>query len=436
MKRATHILTGETVAIKIMDKRNLGKDLPRIRREILALKQLHHAFISRLYQVIETETKFYLVVEYCPGGELFDYIVDRNRLTDKEARKYMRQLLSALGYIHSMGYCHRDLKPENILLTKGGGCIKLIDFGLCAKFHSENKIASNNGKLKTQISILDLNQGEITDCVLLKSACGSPAYAAPELINGNPYRGDKVDIWSSGVILYALLVGQLPFDVNDSNNTKLLYQRIKSGKYNVPSFILPKAANYIAKILKTNPNSRISFVDMCKDEWITNGGRIQTVDYQSKVINQKLDEKVVEKMCDFLCLEKSILNEYLLDWNNFGAIRSYYLLMQKAGVSSPSMNIRRPKLAQSLMAESVKELLVLSGASGWDKENHAVPPNGKNLFGGDFFDNNIATLNKHDFNPMANSTMRTGEKLPSLGCEDRKLKSQGFYSSTSDIDEG
>ena len=87
------------------------------------------------------------------------------------------------------------------------------------------------------------------------------------------------------------------------------------------------------------------------------------------------------------------------------------------------------------MAESVKELLVLSGASGWDKENHAVPPNGKNLFGGDFFDNNIATLNKHDFNPMANSTMRTGEKLPSLGCEDRKLKSQGFYSSTSDIDE-
>ena len=202
VKRATHILTGETVAIKIMDKRNLGKDLPRIRREIVALKQLHHSFIARLYQVIETENKFFLVVEYCPGGELFDYIVDRNRLSDREARKYMRQLLSALGYIHSMGYCHRDLKPENILLTKGGGCIKLIDFGLCAKFHSNNKISGCHGKIKTQISILDLNQDVISDCVLLKSACGSPAYAAPELINGSAYRGDKVDIWSSGIILY------------------------------------------------------------------------------------------------------------------------------------------------------------------------------------------------------------------------------------------
>lgn len=189
VKKAVHSITNQKVAIKIMDKQALGSDLPRVYNEIEALKQFNHAYIAKLYQVIETDNKIFLVQEFCEGGELFDYIVDRTYLKEDEARKFYRQLLSAIGYIHSKGYCHRDLKPENILLTEGGTSIKLIDFGLCKKTNAPDP--QDPKKLVK---------------VLLKSACGSPAYAAPELLNGRSYEGELVDIWSSGVILYALRI--------------------------------------------------------------------------------------------------------------------------------------------------------------------------------------------------------------------------------------
>jgi len=153
VKRAVHILTGQTVAVKIMDKKSLGKDLPRAYTEIRTMKELHHQFIIRLYQVIETDSKLFLIIEYCPGGELFDYIVDRGKLSEVEGRKYFRQLVSALGYLHSKGFCHRDLKPENVLLTEGGRHLKLIDFGLCA-----------------------VTRNADSSLKFLTSACGSPAY--------------------------------------------------------------------------------------------------------------------------------------------------------------------------------------------------------------------------------------------------------------------
>ncbi|CAI8029346.1 Maternal embryonic leucine zipper kinase [Geodia barretti] len=152
VKAAVHKLTGERVAVKIMNKKGLGADLPRAFREIGCLKKLRHQHICQLYEVIETPEMIYLVIEFCPGGELFDYIVAKERLREKEARSFFRQILSALRYVHDRGFIHRDLKPENLLLDENSN-IKLIDFGLVAEPDDPQD--------------------------LLATCCGSPAYAAP-----------------------------------------------------------------------------------------------------------------------------------------------------------------------------------------------------------------------------------------------------------------
>merc|ERR550534_3228350 len=124
-------------------------------------------------------------MEYCNNGELFDYIVAKDKLNENEARGFFRQIVSALGFLHRNGFVHRDLRPENLLLDKNQK-LKLIDFGLCARW---------SGELKK-----------------LKTCCGSPAYAAPELVMGKEYNGPEADVWSLGVLLYAILCGYLPFD--------------------------------------------------------------------------------------------------------------------------------------------------------------------------------------------------------------------------------
>ncbi|NXA43780.1 MELK kinase, partial [Eudromia elegans] len=181
VKLAKHRLTGEKVAVKIMDKLALGDDLPRVQIEIDAMKSLSHQHVCQLYHVIETSKKIFMVLEYCPGGELFDYIISKDRLSEEEARVFFRQIVAAIAYVHSQGYAHRDLKPENLLIDDEQN-LKLTDFGLCAK--------PKGG--------LDYH---------LNTCCGSPAYAAPELIQGKAYIGSEADIWSMGVLLYALLCG-------------------------------------------------------------------------------------------------------------------------------------------------------------------------------------------------------------------------------------
>ena len=116
---ASHILTQESVAIKILEKARIRdrKDIERISREIKILKKVRHPNVIQLYEIIETEKELYMIMEYCSGGELFDYIVRHTRLSEKQACKFYLELVSGIEYIHQSGVCHRDLKPENILLV-------------------------------------------------------------------------------------------------------------------------------------------------------------------------------------------------------------------------------------------------------------------------------------------------------------------------------
>ncbi|TSN95718.1 Maternal embryonic leucine zipper kinase [Bagarius yarrelli] len=226
VKLGRHILTGEKVAIKIMEKKVLGDDLPRVKTEIEAMKNLSHQHVCRLYHVVETASKIYMVLEYCPGGELFDYIVAKDRLSEVETRVFFRQIVSALAYVHSQGYAHRDLKPENLLIDEDHN-LKLIDFGLCAK---------PKGGLSYE----------------LMTCCGSPAYAAPELIQGKSYIGSEADVWSMGVLLFALLCGFLPFD---DDNCMVLYRKITKGHYENPHWLSP------ASVLLLNQMMQLGHID-------------------------------------------------------------------------------------------------------------------------------------------------------------------------------
>jgi 5'-AMP-activated protein kinase catalytic alpha subunit len=166
-------------------------------------------------------------MEYARGGELFEYIVHRKRVREKDACRFMHQILSGIEYLHKLGVCHRDLKPENLLMDEHNN-IKIVDFGL-----------SNTYK----------------DNQTLKTACGSPCYAAPEMIAGKRYNGLLSDIWSSGVILFAMVCGYLPFE---DPNTNLLYKKIMSADFTIPQYLSPECQDLISKMLVTDPGQRFS----------------------------------------------------------------------------------------------------------------------------------------------------------------------------------
>ncbi|AQZ16087.1 HSL1 (YKL101W) [Zygosaccharomyces parabailii] len=198
-----------------------------IEREIVIMKLISHPNVLGLYEVWENKSELYLVLEYVDGGELFDYLVSKGKLGEREAVHYFRHVVQGVSYCHAFNICHRDLKPENLLLDKKNKSIKIADFGMAA-LEVSNK--------------------------LLQTSCGSPHYASPEIVMGRPYHGGPSDVWSCGIILFALLTGHLPF--NDDNIKKLLL-KVQSGRYHMPQNLSPEAKDLISKILVVNPFRRI-----------------------------------------------------------------------------------------------------------------------------------------------------------------------------------
>ncbi|KAI0134486.1 Pkinase-domain-containing protein [Xylariales sp. AK1849] len=237
VKLAVHRSTGQQVALKIISRKKLiSRDMVgRVEREIEYLQLLRHPHIIKLYTVIKTHTEIIMVLEFA-GGELFDYIVSHGRMQEDKARRFFQQMICAVEYCHRHKVVHRDLKPENLLLDDNLN-VKIADFGL---------------------------SNIMTDGNFLKTSCGSPNYAAPEVISGKLYAGPEVDVWSCGVILYVLLIGRLPFD---DDHIPSLFAKIQRGVFTIPTWCPQEAQQMIRKMLVVNPMQRATIDEIRQEPW-------------------------------------------------------------------------------------------------------------------------------------------------------------------------
>ncbi|XDA87956.1 hypothetical protein R6Z07F_017633 [Ovis aries] len=241
VKLGVHRVTCQKVAVKIVNREKLSESvLMKVEREIAILKLIEHPHVLKLHDVYENKKYLYLVLEHVSGGELFDYLVKKGRLTPKEARKFFRQIISALDFCHSHSICHRDLKPENLLLDEKNN-IRIADFGMAS-----------------------LQVGDS----LLETSCGSPHYACPEVIRGEKYDGRKADVWSCGVILFALLVGALPFD---DDNLRQLLEKVKRGVFHMPHFIPPDCQSLLRGMIEVDAARRLTLEHIQKHIWYIGG---------------------------------------------------------------------------------------------------------------------------------------------------------------------
>uniref|UniRef100_A0ACD6AHL1 Uncharacterized protein n=1 Tax=Avena sativa TaxID=4498 RepID=A0ACD6AHL1_AVESA len=238
---ARDLRTGQSVAVKVVAKEKVVRAgmVEQIKREIAVMKRVSHPNIVQLHEVMATRSKIYLALELVRGGELFARIVRSGRVKEDVARLYFRQLISAVDFCHARGVYHRDLKPENLLLDEAGN-LKVVDFGLSALADH----ARADG--------------------LLHTLCGTPGYAAPEVLRDKGYDGAKADLWSCGVILYVLLAGSLPFA---DDNIVTMYKKVQRGDYRCPPWLSTDARRLIPKLLDPDPATRITVAQLVETPW-------------------------------------------------------------------------------------------------------------------------------------------------------------------------
>ena len=304
VKLGHHICTGERVAIKILEKRKICdvSDVERVARELHILKLIRHPHIIQLYevsltQIIETPTKLFLIMEFANGGELFDFIVASSRLKESLACRLFLQLISGIEYIHQLGVVHRDLKPENLLLDNRK-CIKVVDFGLSNTYQPNEQ---------------------------LKTACGSPCYAAPEMIAGKRYHGLQSDLWSAGIILFAMTCGYLPFEDPD---TSKLYKKILAGDFKCPGFLSAELKDLLSGLLDTEPATRLTISQIRGHPWCAQ----VEVEVPSGILvgyeNILVDHEILAQLAAFgYDLDHT---QRCIEANNHNSVTAgYYLLLKK-----------------------------------------------------------------------------------------------------------
>jgi len=245
--------TGEEFAIKVLDKDKIKIKMKNsIFKENQIITKFNHINVIYVFQILEDEKNYYIIMEYCKHGELFDYIVKNEKLSEEESSIFFYQLINGMEHIHSKGIAHRDLKPENLLLAENN-ILKIIDFGLSHEYWGDED-------------------------ELLKTKCGSPSYAAPEIICCPFYDGFKVDIWCCGIILYAMICGYLPFE-GDSND--ILFKNILNCDPEFPEFLSETSKDIIKKILNPDPDGRITVDEIKNHKFYLMGKRLCNIDYDT-----------------------------------------------------------------------------------------------------------------------------------------------------------
>nr|OQO22273.1 hypothetical protein B0A51_09330 [Rachicladosporium sp. CCFEE 5018] len=284
VKLARNKETGEQVAVKIVpiastdgehrtqaerERADHSKEV-RTAREAAIVTLVDHPYICGMRDVVRTNYHWYMLFEYVNGGQMLDYIISHGRLKEKQARKFGRQIASALDYCHRNSIVHRDLKIENILISKTGD-IKIIDFGLSNLFSPRSH---------------------------LKTFCGSLYFAAPELLQAKAYTGPEVDIWSFGIVLYVLVCGKVPFD---DQSMPQLHAKIKKGIVEYPPWLTPECKNLIARMLNTDPQQRATLSEILTHPWMLKGfsGPAENYIPQRRALQLPLDPTIVDKMTGF-----------------------------------------------------------------------------------------------------------------------------------------
>ncbi|ORX94238.1 Pkinase-domain-containing protein [Basidiobolus meristosporus CBS 931.73] len=323
VKMATHSLTGHKVALKIINRKKLATTdmVGRVKREIQYLKLLRHPHIIKLYEVITTPTDIIMVIEYA-GGELFNYIVDNGKMMEDVARRFFQQIICAVEYCHRHKIVHRDLKPENLLLDPYNN-VKIADFGL---------------------------SNIMTDGDFLKTSCGSPNYAAPEVISGKLYAGPEVDVWSCGVILFVLLCGRLPFD---DESIPLLFKKITGGIYSIPHYVSSDARNLLSSMLVVDPLKRITIPEIRKHPWFT----INLPDYLRPLPTldddpfENPDESIIRQLQKMGFSKESVIRDLQKRGNNQTKV-AYQLALDNQRMLMDVKNSKDPSAQNYLLCTS------------------------------------------------------------------------------------
>ena len=299
--------TGEKVAIKILEKKKIleYEDKIRVEREIKILKNLRHPNIIHLYSVLQTKENLYIIMEYAKGIELFEYIGKKKRIEEPTACRIFQQIINGLEYLQKNYIIHRDIKPENLIIDRKTKELKIVDFGLSNMFNTE----------KTR---------------LLSSSCGSPSYAAPEMLQGKKYKPQPVDIWSSGIVLFAMVCGYLPFE--DDNND-LLYRKICLGKFNIPDFVSNNCKDLLKKILVTEPYKRITIKQIKNHPWFKLYNiKGKLILYEGLFIDKyiiPIDEEIIGHISKEMGLNEKEIRLCILNNKHNDITTLYYLFLQK-----------------------------------------------------------------------------------------------------------
>ncbi|VBB29834.1 unnamed protein product [Acanthocheilonema viteae] len=297
-----HCLTNEKVAMKVMDKSKMKEKL--LEHEIKSMEQLHHPNIIRLFECVETTSRIYLVMEYAGFGELYSYIHHRGKLSENHCKPIFAQIVSAISYIHSKNIIHRDIKAENVLLS-APDWIKLADFGFACQVNPNDR---------------------------LTTFCGSPAYAAPELLRNDEYYGANADIWAIGVLLYFILVGRTPFSGETINNLK---QCILRGAYPLPNYLSISAQRAISQMLVIDPKKRstiddiknCSFLKDCK--FTKRYIQFSMIPNEKELIENPLALQVRNKL-RFYGITEAIIRDGSLKGIRNAAIGTYRIVLHQA----------------------------------------------------------------------------------------------------------